>query len=400
MKIEKLDHFGRGIGYLNGKITFVKAALPNEIVKISLVKEKAKMNEAEIVSIEKESENRIKPICPYYEDCGGCHLLHLNYEEELKYKEQKVKEILFKFADIPSSKVKKIIATKEYHYRNKATFQVSERVGYFKEKSNILIPINYCYLVDEKINSILSDLQEMNLKSVNQIIIRVSKNDSMVIFKSKGKINVDFSKLNVGNIIFLEGNNYKIKKGNNFIVETVGNCKYQISPDSFFQVNTEGCEILYNKIKELVGHSKNLLDLYCGTGSIGIYLHDIVSNITGIEINAAAIEDAKKNAQINNLNNVHFICSPVSKAKLNNDYDTIIVDPPRSGLDKNIIEYLKKSLAEKIIYVSCDPVTLGRDLKELKDTYDIVEVTPVNLFSRTYHVENIVILKKYINNIY
>lgn len=391
--IQKLDHYGRGICFINEKITFVSNTLPNEIVNIELIKENKKYNEGKLINIVKKSSNRLEPICPYFNLCGGCNLMHISYNEELEYKENKIKELINKFTNIDVNKVKKIIYDSELYYRNKATFQVKEKIGYYKEKSYDLISIDNCFLVDERINNILNEIKNYSLKNIYQIVIRVGNNDSMVVLKTNGDYDKKIIDLNVGNIVVYCNNKYKNIKGNGYIIDNIGDYQYMISPDSFFQVNTKCAYKLYSKIKEYVNQSNNLLDLYCGTGSIGIFLSDICDKIFGVEINSYAVEDAKKNAKLNNVNNIEFLCSDTSNLKEIKNFDTIIVDPPRSGLDNKTINYLTDSNANKIVYVSCDPVTLARDLKILNSKYNIEEITPVNMFSKTYHVECVCLLK-------
>ena len=387
VKISKLDNYGRGICYINNKITFVTNALPEEVVEITLTKETAKYNEAKVINYVNKSNLRKVPTCPKYDLCGGCHLMHMSYYDELIFKEQKVKDILYKYGHIDPKKISKIIGNDKLNYRNKAVFKVQKDVGYYEEKTNVLVPIENCFLVDDKINAILKEIRKIDLSNINEVEIRVSELEEMVIFKGD---NVDVSKLPFKNILL----NNKVLKGNNYIIYPLNNYQFYISPNSFFQVNKYSLEILYNKIKEYVGSSDNLLDLYCGTGSIGIYLSDIAKKITGVEINADAINAANKNKELNHLDNINFICLDASKYKLNSNFDTIIVDPPRSGLTKDVISYLLDSNSKKIVYVSCNPITLARDLDLLKEKYDIINITPVDMFPRTYHCESVCVLER------
>lgn len=386
VKIDKLDNYGRGICFIDNKITFIENALPNEEVEISLTKTTSKYNEGKVIKY-LNTCNRIEPMCSKYEKCGGCHLMHMTYTDELKFKEQKVKDILYKYGHVDTNKVKKIISNDKLNYRNKAIFKVNKEIGYYKEKTNELVPIDNCFLVDDRINNILKEIKRIDLSNINEVEIKVSELEEMIIFKGD---KIDIKELPFKNILL----NEKVLKGNNYIIYPLDKYKFYISPKSFFQINKYNLVNLYNKVKEYVGESNNLLDLYCGTGSIGIYLSDICKKITGIEINESAVMDANKNKELNHLDNINFICLDVSKYKLENDYDTIIVDPPRSGLSKEVISYLLNSYSNKIIYVSCDPVTLARDLNLLQEKYNVIEVTPIDMFPRTYHVECICLLMK------
>lgn len=394
-KIEKLDHQGRGIAFINNVITFIPNALPGEIVKIKLTKKTKKINEGEVISFIKKSEKRLNPICPYYSNCGGCDLMHMSYEEELLYKENKIKEIINRFTHLDTNCIKKIIPNNKLNYRNKATFQVRANVGYYKKKTYDVINIDKCLIVDDKINELLNLCKKNNLKGIYQILIRVSKTDSMIVLKVKDDYSIDKSLFenNVTTLVVYEDKKYKNIIGNGYITESIGDYKFIISPDSFFQVNTNGAYNLYSKVLEYVDKSNYLLDLYCGTGTIGIFLSKVCNKVLGVEINSYAVADANKNKKLNNIDNIEFKCSDVSDLNLVDNFDTVVLDPPRSGLDKMALDYLLKLKPNKIVYVSCDPVTLARDLNLLNELYDVKEITPVNMFSRTYHVECVCLLE-------
>lgn len=396
--IERFDHQGRGITKVDDKITFVKDALPGEIVDIQITHTNNKINEAIITNIEKKSDIRIEPVCKYYNECGGCNLMHIPYEEELKYKEDKIKQVIEKYTSLNTDIVKPIIKNDTNYYRNKITLHVSfNKLGYYNIKSNKIINIDKCYIVDEKINKIINDINKLDLTNVYEIVIRTSKhlNDTMVVFKITDDIsNID---LDVDTILTYKDKKYNVLKGKGYIEDKIGKYTYKISPDSFFQVNTLQAQNLYNKVLEyLKPDNDNILDLYCGTGTIGIYVSEKAKHIKGIEINKYAVEDANENKKINNIDNIDFECLDASEIdKLKDHFDKIIIDPPRSGLDKKTINYILKSNAKKVVYVSCDPITLARDLEILKEKYSIKEITPVDMFSRTYHVECVCLLEGY-----
>ena len=362
VKIEKLDNFGRGIAFINKKICFIDNALPDEIVDIEILKEKKKYLEAKVIKYITTSNKRIDVDCPYYDRCGGCQLRHLSYEEENIYKENKVKELLQHIGNI-NPRINKIVYGNEYNYRNKVTLHNKDnKIGKNNLKSNEIIEIKECKILDERINK---ELDKIN-----------SNNDEIIIKTINDSKNISIN--------------------NETIITNIGNKNYYLSKDSFFQVNKYLTKELYDLVKKAIDKKyNNCLDLYCGTGTIGIYISDLVSNIIGIDYNESNINDAIRNKEINNVDNIEFICNKVENCidKFNN-IDLVIVDPPRSGLDKKTIEYLKIINSKKIIYVSCDPATLSRDLKELNTNYNIVEVTPVNMFPRTYHVETVSVLNR------
>jgi 23S rRNA (uracil1939-C5)-methyltransferase len=406
INVYSLDHHGRGIAKVDDKITFITNALPDELVDIEITKDSKKIYEAEVLNYIKKSPLRINAQCPYYEQCGGCDLMHISYEKQLKYKEQKVIDIMARFANINSDIIKSIIGTSEFNYRNKATLQVKEKVGYYKKKSYDIVPINNCLIADSKINKLINLLYNIPLNNIKQVIIKVTLDDTMIIFDIAGNIDEQaiLKIFNNTNIIIKDYNNYKVLKGNNYIIETLGNYKFYISPESFFQVNTNGALNLYNKALEyanLKGNEK-VLDLYCGTGTIGIFLARHSKEVIGIEINEQAIKDANKNKEINELSNIEFICGDTGTVIKEKNFkpDIVVVDPPRSGLNTETIQEIIKINAHKIVYISCDPMTLARDLKILSENYNIIEVTPVDMFPNTHHVECVVLLqhkKDYLN---
>ena len=371
--IKKLDHFGRGITYINDKICFVDFALPDEIVDIEITKEKKKYLEGKIIKFIKTSDKRVESKCPYFKECGGCDLRHLIKEEQDIFKTEKVKEILFKFANIPNDKVKNIVSINKDNYRNKVVFHVkNKKLGFYKRKSHDLIEIDYCLNLDDRINKLIPDLKKkVKKENPKSIMVRVSNNndDDEVIIESDDKE----------------------------IISNIKDKKYLITKDDFFQINKFLTEYLYDEVVKNIKklNSKKVLDLYCGTGTIGIYVSDYVESVVGVEKVSSSIKSANKNKKLNKIDNIKFIegTSEEVYPKLKEKFDTVICDPPRSGLEKRVIDTLKEMKPKNIIYISCDPVTLARDLKVLKEIYNIEEITPFDMFENTYHVECVCILK-------
>ena len=399
--IDKLDHQARGIGKIDNKVVFVPKCLPEEIVDIDIIEEKKSFCVGKLNHIIKTNSNRIKSICPCFNECGGCQLLDLSYEKTLEFKEQKIKEIIKKYLPI-DIKLNPIIKSSEnLYYRNKATFQCSNDMGFYKEKSNQLIPIDICYICDKKINEIYKSIKNnINVTGLNQLIIRKSKNndESMVIFKTDS--NLDQKKLisvldNMVDSIYI---NDKLIYGKEKIKESISNCIFNISPTAFFQVNTLQAEKLYNKAIEYADISKEdlVLDLYCGTGTIGVLASKYAKKVIGIELNKKAIEDANENKKINDIKNIEFYAGDVGNIlnKYNYKPDVIIVDPPRAGLNSLALHQILKIKSKKLVYISCDVMTLMRDLKILIEYYNILELTPVDMFPMTSHIECIVKLER------
>ena len=367
VEIEKLDHYGRGITKINDKICFVENALPEEFVEIEIIKETKKYILATTTKIIKQSKDRVVPSCTYSNVCGGCHLAHLSFKKENEFKEQKVIEILEKFAKIKDITIKNIIYDKPYHYRNKITLHQKEnKIGLYVKKTNTIIPIKNCLLVTEKLDD---EIKKVLPSKEENIILRIGNKTGEILNQNSKK---------------------------ETIISHIGNKKYQVSKQSFFQVNNIITEKLYDEIKSIVKNrnSKNVLDLYCGTGTIGIYISDIVDKVLGIESCKEAVEDANSNKELNNITNCTYKQGKVEDLtkEITKEYDTAIIDPPRSGLHKNVIEKLLEITPNTLIYVSCDPVTLARDLNLLKDKYEIEYIRPYNMFPRTYHVECVCVL--------
>ena len=394
VKINKLDNFGRGITYINDKICFVKDALPEEEVDITFIKEKSKYLEAQANSFITKSPLRIGPKCPYYNECGGCNLEHISLEEENKFKIQKVNELLRKFTDY-DIKIECIKSNSEYNYRNKIILHSDGKViGLYKDNSNDLISIDKCLLVNDKINYIINFIKDIN--NIKSIEIRTSNDEKEVLLNIIGDINdTDINKLlDVVDVLIV---NNKVLSKKSSIITNIGNKKYYLSNKSFFQVNKETTKDLYDEVLNVVKsiNPNKVLDLYCGTGSIGIYVSKYAKEIIGIEESKEAIEDANKNKILNSVDNISFINNKVEDEidKFNN-IDLIIVDPPRSGLDTKTKEQIKLIGPNSIIYVSCDPVTLMRDIKGLSDIYELKSIKLFNMFPRTYHCESVSVLER------
>lgn len=403
VEILKLDSKGRGIGRVDNKTIFIFNALPDEIVEVANVKERSKYITATSINILKKSSKRINTICPWFGICGGCDIMHMSYLDQLKYKEDKVKNTILNVLK-DDIKINSIVFDSNLNYRNKAIFKVDKKIGFYGKETHEIVGISSCFLVDEKINKILSIISSsISLEGIKEIMIRVSKNtdESLILFTLSKKINeekiISVLKNEVNSIVtYLD--EYKVLFGNGFIYEKIGAYVFKISPESFFQVNTNGAYKLYSVVKHYIDKNDSVLDLYCGIGSIGIFISDKSRKVLGVELNKYAVEDALENKKINDLKEVNFMCLNTSDFNRSlRDIDVVIVDPPRSGLDKKTISYLLKEKAKKIIYVSCDLMTLTRDLGYLKEFYDIKEITPVDMFPNTYHVETVALLSRQIN---
>ncbi len=395
--IEKIDHFGRGIVRIDHDIYFIEGALPGDIVDIEIEKSKKNIHECRVINYIKKSDYHIDNICPYFLTCGGCTFMNMDYSKELEFKEQKIHELVNKMLkiNVPINKI--VYSDNIYNYRRKITVHGNE-LGLYKSKSNDIVKIDKCYLVNEKINEVLTRLNNYksnNKCTVEECTIKVSiLNEIMISLYGSFDYDHFLKEFNDIDVIYI--NNQLVSK-KKYIKEKLFDYFFNVSNHSFFQINTNMTEKLYelviNNIKD--EHYSNALDLYCGTGTIGILISDYVDNVVGIEEVEDAVKDANENKDHNGIKNINFICGKVEEyIDSFRDIDLVIVDPPRSGLENKTRESLLKINPKKIIYVSCDPATLMRDLNDLNKNYNIKEITPVDMFPRTYHVESICVLER------
>lgn len=382
--IESVDDIGNGVTRINNIVVFVPYTLSNEKVKIKIVSISKRFAVGKVIEFITKSDKRCEVKCNCYNECGGCNFLHINFNDELSIKINYINKLF-------NTNINTVLTNNEYNYRNKATFHIKDgKIGYYSEKTNNIIEINNCLLLDNRINDIYNYLKEHELSTISEVIIRVTTKDIMIVFKGeKYDINDIINHFNITSIYL----NDKLIYGESYIIEEIDNIKYSIYPDSFFQVNKDNMKIMYDKAREYAGYGNNLLDLYCGTGTIGIYLKDNFKHIDGIEINKDSIKNANINKKLNNINNIKFISGDASIAK-NNNYDVIIVDPPRSGLSKKVIDFLNKSNAKRIVYISCNPKTLKRNI-DLLNNYKMIKLEIINMFNKTKHIECIILLEKY-----
>ena len=391
--IDRFNHQGEGICIINGQVVFVKGALDGEKVKICIDHVSRKFVSAHVLDFLSRSVDRDDVKCPYYKSCGGCDIMHMNYNKQHNFKMNKVKDIIKKFVH-EDFLINSLEFDSQFFYRNKATFHVKDGIGFFKEKSYDLISIDKCMISSHEINNVLSLLKSFDLKGVSSVVVRSSNfNKSvMVIFNIIGNFNrniIDNLKDHVSSIYI----NDDLVYGEPYIIDKIGDFKFIISKDSFFQVNTPMAYKLYSKVKEYacVDEFSSVLDLYCGTGTIGLFVGS--KNLVGIEINESAIRDARENALLNGVD-AFFICGDSGEVlkKIDKHFDVVIVDPPRSGLSSLAINEVIGINASRIVYVSCDPITLARDLNILKEFYDIKELSLFDLFPNTHHVESVALL--------
>ena len=388
MEIIDMDHKGNGIGKIDNKVIFVPKSINGDECDISVVKSYKNYDVAKIDKITKKSAHRVDSLCPYYDTCGGCNISNLTYDKQLEFKENKVKNIFKKYLGMDINP-RVIGSEKKLGYRNKVTYHYDNVLGLISEFGGI-IDIDKCLLVSDVVNKLYKKIKENDLSKVK--LITIKECDNGLILSIIGKMNID----NLSDLcIEINVNDKNVyKKENGFIV--LNDIKYQVSDKSFFQINTSNITNLYDEIVRYGEFTQDddVIDLYCGVGSISLYIAKYVKSVLGIEIVGDAIKDAKENAKINNINNVKFLCGDVSKLIDGNiNGDTLIVDPPRIGIDKYSLEVINKSKINKIIYVSCDSMTLVRDIKKL-DNYKLCNISVVDMFPQTHHIESITVLER------
>lgn len=389
--IEKLDHFGRGIAKINEKIVFVPNTLKGDVVVIEIVKDNSSYALGKVVKYI-EKQKRLSP-CKYSNICGGCHLIDMDYSSQLEFKKEKIKELFKKNLGVDIILDDVIIGNKS-NYRNKINLHVDgEKVGFYALESHDLVEIDECYITKKEINDLLPKVKDLaKNNNIDEVMIRYHNG---LILSIKGNVSKDFLLKNFNDCSLIYLNNKKIK--GNEVIENILDKRFRVSPKSFFQVNTEVCSKMFLKVRSYIKNKSfnKALDLYCGTGVIGILISDLVNEVVGIEVISDAIEDANYNKRINDINNISFICDKVeNRIDSFKDIDLVIVDPPRSGLDKKSITNIMTIAPKEIIYISCDPTTLTRDLKELRGKYDISNVSIADMFPNTYHVESVILLQR------
>lgn len=440
LSIKRIGINGEGIGYYKRLAVFVKNALPGEECVVKITKLYDKYAEGELIRVKKNlSPNRIAPLCPYYEKCGGCQLQHVNYQTALALKKDIVIESFKRYFNTPlNPKIFKdtIGMDLPYGYRNKVKHPVrydGEKIvtGLYGDKSNILIYIDECLVEKEDIRETLKTI--CNVLTKNQVIAYHPKSKegvlrhlvvrsssftgkiqvTLILFKND-KRTIDIAKKLIGinnvdsvyvsinsNPDSLENFGDEIFKvvGNDTITEKIGKYEFELLPNSFFQLNLVQTEVLYDNIVKYgkFDGSEKVLDAYCGVGTIGLWLSEYVKEVRGIDNNKAAIINAKENVKNNKVDNANYysgdILALLEKFRKENWVpDVIVVDPPRMGIDLRLLNYLQKNPVKKIIYVSCNPATLAKNCDHLSKEYHILAVQCLDMFPQTADVETITIL--------
>ena len=448
LDIVDLAFGGKGIARVDNLIFFVKNAIPNQKVVAKISKIKKKYVEAYNIKTLKHSTDQVDPTCEHFDWCGGCTTQQLDYQKQLHYKQKQISDILNKIGSSKNLNINSIIGCeKTFFYRNKMEYTFSGTPWYIEDESyddiviglhvpkrfDKILNINKCHINHQVFNDILQISKEITVKEnmipydvrkhtgfLRFLVIRIGvhTNEVMVNLVTssykpkiiKPLIDALINKIpnikSIVNTINTKKSNIalgtsKLLYGEECINEKIGDYTFKISANSFFQTNSYQVKTLYNYIIKTANFKNNdiVYDLYCGTGTIGIYIAQSVKQVYGIEIIEDAIKDAKVNAKTNNINNINFHCADL-KDMLDSDTmndikkpTTVIVDPPRPGLHLNTVKNLLRLSPEKIIYVSCNPATMARDIRILiSEKYTIKDLQPIDMFPHTPHIECITTL--------
>ena len=414
IKIIDVLQDGRGVARTEGKIVFVENAVYGETLDAEIIAEKKNFLEARKINTKIKSDYQRKPPCPYFYECGGCSIMDINYETQIELKKNLIKNALKKSASIVLDDLE-IVASPEFRYRNKIRLQVDKDGGlnYLETYSKKMVRIKDCLIANKMISENLSDIENISI-DVNQklegiieeISIRASKNNILLNLQGNfdnnaiAYIKEKYSSSNYS-INLLIGRDLITISGEGYLDYKIGQKEFKISANDFYQVNDYQIENLYTLAREFLGNEQKLLDLYCGSATSSMSIND--DRIIGVEINKNAIKDAKENAIRNKLKDYKFIAKNakfidsnfIKKEKI----DAVTVDPPRAGLDKEVVKTIANADIEKIVYISCNPQTLARDIKRFMDKgYELKKIKAVDMFPQTMHVETVVLMSRKYNN--
>lgn len=439
VEFQDISHDGAGVAKVDGYTLFVPYGIPGETAKVKVVKTKKGYGFGKLVEVLEHSEERNTPPCPIFYKCGGCQTQHLTYESQLRFKKKQVQDVMERIAkiDVP---VHGVLGMEDpWRYRNKAQVPVGEEsgkivAGFYQQRSHKIIDMDQCLIQEQENDHVLKVVKGIAEKygirayderthrgTLRHVVAKYGKQtkDVMVVLVTKQKdlpnrknIIRDITKQVPGvksivqninpkrtNVIF--GDETRVLWGNDYIYDTIGDIKFAISARSFYQVNPDQTKVLYDQALQYAGLTgeETVIDAYCGIGTISLFLAQKAKKVYGVEVVPEAIEDAKRNAELNGIKNAEFEVGeaetviPMWKKK-GIKPDVFVVDPPRKGCEESLLETILDMKPKKVVYVSCNPATLARDLRILEDGgYKTKEVQPVDMFPHTTHVECVTTLE-------
>jgi 23S rRNA (uracil1939-C5)-methyltransferase len=441
MEFIDMTHEGDGVGKVNGYPLFVPYGLPGERAKVKVLKVKKNFGYGKLIEITKQSTERIEPPCDVFYQCGGCQLQHMSYEMQLKVKQKQVQDALRKIGHIEDIPIHPTIGMEDpWRYRNKVQIPVRGKdgrleTGFFRKRSHDIIDMDTCPITHEQndrmveaVRRIAEDAgitpydEENHRGTLRHIMVRngqatdeimivlVTRTEQLnnvekivkEITKSYPNIKSIIQNINSKRTNVILGDKTKVLWGEEYIYDTIGDIKFAISAKSFYQINPVQTKKLYDKALEyanLTGQ-ETVIDAYCGIGTISLFLAKRAKKVFGVEIVPEAIDDAKNNAKLNGIDNAEFFVGAAEKVMSwwkaqGLKPDVVVVDPPRKGCDEELLQAIIEMKPKKVVYVSCNPSTLARDLRILEDGgFKTVEVQPVDMFPQTSHVECCALLIK------
>lgn len=424
MKIVDLGINGEGIARQDGKVYFVKGALVGEEVSVKGVSDKSKFSNCEVDKIIQKSGDRVDAPCPYFSICGGCQLQHLKYEKQLEYKQKLVKDTLKKVGGIEVDVAPCVESKNRYNYRNKSVFPAfsqggHSQLGMFKENSKVPVAIEKCLIADEEINKVVKVtndfLKDKHIAGFRYLVVRkvdkkliitlvTEKKEMAYLKKYVQELLIHFKdfilnlNVNTDSSTILSTNFVNVYGGDYVQSETLG-IKHKVNAGSFIQINDDVCKKLYSAVLENFDEHDTVVDAYCGAGLLSAMIARRAAYCYGVEISKSAIRAANDMQKENGIENLYFIsgdCDKEVPSLLQNIEDEfmIVLDPPRKGCTQNVLQGILETKPKKIVYVSCNPITLAKDLKVLTSAYSIKKVQPFDMFPETVNVETLVVLEK------
>ncbi len=418
---------GDGVGRAEGMAVFVPYALMGEVVRVIIVKVMKSFAYGKLMEVISPSQHRIKAQCEYFYKCGGCRFWNVEYSQELEFKRRNVKDCLERIGKIYVDVPETLGCLECKGYRNKGQFPVSnDGIGIYAQHSHRVIDVGRCIIQGDENSQVLSAVrqwmaecgvepynEENHTGCVRHIYTRCAQSGVMVCVVTKTE-DVPFRErlievlrekvdglsgiihnMNEKSTNVVLGTRFRTLWGEDYLIDSIGHCKFKLSPMSFYQVNNAQTKVLYDKVAEFAQLTGDevVWDLYCGIGTIGQYLAKDAKKIVGCEVVPQAIENAKENARINGIDNTEYYCGTAEEVapKLKGERpDVVILDPPRKGCGESLLKTVAKTRPKRIVYVSCKPSTLARDLRILEDLgYKTQKVQPVDMFPRTHHIETV-----------
>lgn len=436
-----LTHEGHGVVKIDRYPIFVPNALINETIEYKIIKVKKNFAIGKLLNVIVESDSRVEPPCVYYDKCGGCQLQHMTYQAQLTMKKEQVINLFHRKGSFNDTIIHDTVGMEDpWRYRNKSQIPIGLNnnkkpiMGFYRQRSHDIIDMDSCLIQDEKHQQVMNDVKqlisELNISVYNEktkkgllrhLVVRTGHytNQMMIILVTNGKAFKQANQL-VEALVKLHPNVTSIKQnindansnvimgrksitlyGTDEIEDKLSEITFNISDQSFYQINSHQTEKLYNQALEYAQLTGNeiVLDTYCGIGTIGLYMAGKSKHVYGVEVVPSAIKDAEENATINQLENTTFVCGKAEEVILKWKAegirpDVVMVDPPRKGCDETFIKTLLELNPKRIVYISCNPSTQQRDAQLLSQQYDLKEITPVDMFPQTTHIETVALFER------